>query len=164
MTNNMPNHYIRERFPHARIRLSQRFSYITLENAILPLPPLGGQSVISASSAFDYRAIADDFSSSLETVLLSYLAEEDLTIEFAAGLCATSKRSLQRRLTKMGTNYSELLSNARVEYASRLLQVPAMTVTEVSNRLRYSDVAHFVRAFRRMAGVNPGVYRQQSIQ
>jgi AraC-like DNA-binding protein len=75
-----------------------------------------------------------------------------------------SKRSLQRRLTKMGTNYSELLSNARVEYASRLLQVPAMTVTEVSNRLRYSDVAHFVRAFRRMAGGNPGVYRQQSIQ
>jgi AraC-like DNA-binding protein len=161
MADHMPNHYIRKHFPHTRMRLSQPFSYIALENALLTLPPLHDKAAIPESSPLDYKHLPDDFISSLETVLLSYLQEGDLSIELAAGLCNTSKRSLQRKLKKMGTHYNDVLSHARFRAASRMLQNPAMTAIDVAYRLGYSDVAHFCRAFQRIAGVNPKEYRQQ---
>ena len=164
MMDQMPNQYIREYFPRTRMRLSQPFSYITLENTIFTLPPLQNEAPILASSPLDYKPLPDDFVSSLETVLLSYVQEDDLSIELAASLCNTSKRSLQRKLKEMGTHYNELLCQARFRAASQMLLNPAMTATEVASRLGYSDEANFARAFRRIAGVNPGKYRQQFIQ
>jgi hypothetical protein len=34
MTDEMPDHYIREHFPHTRLRLSQPAAYIALENTL----------------------------------------------------------------------------------------------------------------------------------
>ena len=163
MTDQMPNLYIREHFPRTRMRLSQPFSCITLENTLLTLPPLPDEAAIPGSSPLDYKSLPGDFVSSLETVLLSYLQESDMSIELAAALCNMSKRTLQRKLKEMGTHYNELLSHARFRAASQMLQKPAMTATEVAFRLGYSDEANFARAFRRIAGINPGTYRQQFI-
>ncbi len=92
---------------------------------------------------------------------MTYIEESDLNIELAAGLCNLSKRTLQRRLTENNTRYSEVLDRARFRVAGRLLKNHGMSVTEISHRLGYSDVAHFSRAFRRIAGVNLLVYRQK---
>ena len=163
MTDQMPNLYIREHFPRTRMRLSQPFSCITLKNTLLTLPPLPDEAAIPGSSPLDYKSLPGDFVSSLETVLLSYIQEGDMSIELAAALCNMSKRTLQRRLKEMGAHYNELLSHARFRAASQMLQNPAMTATEVAFRLGYSEEANFARAFRRIAGVNPGTYRQQFI-
>ncbi|MEN8801245.1 MAG: helix-turn-helix transcriptional regulator, partial [Thiogranum sp.] len=77
-----------------------------------------------------------------------------------AELCNTSKRSLQRRLTESGTRYSEILEQARFDAASELLKGTELKVTDVAHQLGYSDSAHFSRAFKRIAGVSPRVYRQ----
>jgi AraC-like DNA-binding protein len=61
----------------------------------------------------------------------------------------------------MGTRYTEVLDHARFHAASRMLDNPAMTVTEIAQQLGYSDVAHFIRFFRRIAGVTPAAYREQ---
>jgi len=53
-----------------------------------------------------------------------------------------------------------VLNHARFRVASRMLQDPGMRVTDVAHRLGYSDVAHFSRAFRRIAGVSPSEYLQ----
>jgi AraC-like DNA-binding protein len=42
------------------------------------------------------------------------------------------------------------------------LQNPENTIMEVANLLGYSDPSHFARAFRRMAGVSPREYLQQT--
>jgi AraC-like DNA-binding protein len=161
MTDHSPCRYIREQFPRARMRLSQAFSYITLENAVLSLPPLHDGDVLPASKLLDYEPLASDFISSLEQVLLAYIQESDLSIELTAELCNTSKRTLQRKLGKMGTRYTEALDHARFRAASHMLGNPGMTVTDVAQRLGYSDVAHFSRAFRRITGVTPKAYREQ---
>ena len=161
MTDRMPCRYIREHFPRARMRLSQPFSYIALENAVLSLPPFQHEAARPASSPNDYQKMPDDFVSSLELVLLSYVQEGDMSIELAAAMCNMSKRTLQRRLKEMGTHYNEVLGHAHFRAASRMLQNAGMTVTDIGYRMGYSDVAHFARAFQRMAGVTPQVYRQQ---
>jgi len=70
-------------------------------------------------------------------------------------LSDTSKRNLQRKLTELGTCYSEVLDQVRFHEASRLLQDPGMKGADVSHRLGYSAPMPFSRALRRIAGGNP---------
>lgn len=163
MTHNRPCRYIREHFPHTRMRFSQPYTYVALNKALLSLPPLHPKTTASASSPCPYEPLPDDFVGSLEQILLSYIHDSDLDLELAAGLCNTSKRTLQRKLNAVGTHYSEVLDHTRFRAAARLLQNPGMTVTETALKLGYSDVAHFARAFRRIAGVTPLTYRRQFI-
>jgi AraC-like DNA-binding protein len=122
-----------------------------------------GADSIASSSPLGYETRPEDYVSSLETVLLSYLQEDNLSIELAAELCSTSKRSLQRKLNEMGTNYKEVLGHARFRTASQMLQNRAMTATDIARHLGYKNETHFARAFRRIAGVSPRAYRQQFI-
>lgn len=161
MTQQPPNDYIREHFPHTRLRLSQAYSYITLESELLCLPPRPDRDPVPHSSPTRYEALADNFPGTLEQALRGCLQESRLSLDYAAGLCNMSRRSLQRRLGETSTCYNEILAHARYSVASRMLQNPAMQVTEVAKRLGYSDVAHFTRAFRRIAGVTPKGYRRQ---
>ncbi len=95
--------------------------------------------------------------------MLAYIKEPDLSIEFAAGVCNMSKRTLQRKLSEMGTHYSELLAHARYRATCQMLQAPGLRVKDIAQRLGYSDSAHFARAFKQIAGVTPRAYRQQFI-
>jgi AraC-like DNA-binding protein len=161
MTRHTPCRSIREMLPGTRIRLSQQYSYITLENALLGLSPLTHDAAPPASSPRHCESLSNDFVSSLKQVLHAYIQEKNLTLEFAAELCNMSKRSLQRKLADTGTRYSEVLNQVLFYTASRMLQDPDMKVTDISALLGYSDSTHFSRAFRRIAGVNPRVYRQE---
>ena len=163
MTNHTPSLYVREQFPDTRVRLSQQCSYIALDNELLSLPPLPDKAAKLASLPPRYSSLPNDFVTSLEKVLISYLQEGDLTIELAAGLSGMSKRTLQRKLTELGTHYSETLDHARFRAASQMLRNTGKYVTEIALRLGYSDAAHFSRAFRRIAGVTPRAYRRQSM-
>ena len=138
----------------------QPYSYIALEPTLLGLPALGHPTTRLASSSLPHDGLSTDFVGSFKQVMLSYVQETDLNIEFAAGLCDMSRRSLQRRLSAAGTHYSEVLDQVRFEAATRMLHDPGKSVTEVALLLGYSDLTHFSRAFRRIAGVSPRTYRQ----
>jgi AraC-like DNA-binding protein len=89
----------------------------TLENSLLSLPPLTEKTDTLAPSDSDYPSFSDDLVGSLRQVLMTYLHEPKLSIELAAALCHTSKRSLQRRLAESGTSYSKVLEHARYDVA-----------------------------------------------
>jgi len=159
-THQTPCHYIREQFPDTCIQVSQPNAYITLDNSLLDLPPLSYEAADSAFSLINYEPVALDFVGALKQALQAYLQESDLNIEFAAGLCNGSKRSLQRKLAKAGTRYSDILDDVRFNQARDMLQDPEHKVTDVAHRLGYSDSAHFSRAFRRVVGTTPREYRE----
>ena len=159
-THHAPCRAIREALPDTHIRPSQPYAYITLDNALLGLSPPPHETTADASTILDCDTVSNDFVGSLKQVLQSYIQKSDLGIEFAAELCNTSKRSLQRTLTENGTRYSEVLDQTRFDAASELLQDLDIKVTDVAHQLGYSDSAHFSRAFKRIAGVNPRVYRE----
>jgi AraC-like DNA-binding protein len=161
MTDQVPSDFIRGYFPHTRLQLSQPYSYIALDKAQLTLPPFPDGAVARTADTGRYDPVPGDFVDSLERVLVSYAQEDGLDIDLAARLCNKSKRTLQRKLREAGTSYSSVLGHARFKVASRLLRDPGMKITEIAKRLGYSDVSHFTRAFRRIAGLTPRDYRRQ---
>ena len=54
------------------------------------------------------------------------------------------------------------LDTVRCEHASRLLQDTDCRIIDVAFSSGYTDPAHFSRAFRRMTGVTPRQFREQS--
>ena len=153
--------FIREQFAGTRIRLGQPYSYIALEHSLLSRPPLLDKAPVPGHPAPHYESLSLDFVGSLKQLLHSYVQETDLNIEVAAGLCDLSKRSLQRKLTAQGTCYSRVLDEARFDVAKRMLQDRDKSVTDISYLLGFSEPTHFSRAFRRIAGISPHVYRRQ---
>jgi AraC-like DNA-binding protein len=81
-------------------------------------------------------------------------------VEVAAQLHVSS-RTLKRRLAELGTSYSDILDEERKRRAIALLRTTTLTMEEIAERLGYSDVANFGRAFRRWTERTPGSYRRR---
>ncbi|MEI5103521.1 AraC family transcriptional regulator [Streptomyces sp. PmtG] len=62
--------------------------------------------------------------------------------------------------TAMGRTPGELLRQARVHEAKRLLVRTELTVRQVADRVGFSDPAYFCRFFRRETGASPGDFRR----
>lgn len=75
---------------------------------------------------------------------------------------AISPRTLRRHLQARGWSFQKLLDSERGTLAQRYLLDSDMTIAGVAERLGYSDVSSFNRAFRRWAGLPPGRYRREA--
>ena len=81
------------------------------------------------------------------------------SIHELAESCNLSARSLQRRLEDENVSYRQLWDEVLFERAVSLMQDPAVTTTEISNRLGYPYPGNFTRAFKRTSGVSPDCFR-----
>ncbi len=77
-----------------------------------------------------------------------------------AGALGLSERSLRRRLAEQGHSYAGLLGTCRIEAARQLLAIDGLKVADIAERLGYSDLTAFERAFRRSEGVTPAQFRR----
>ncbi|WP_420958865.1 AraC family transcriptional regulator [Burkholderia gladioli] len=82
-----------------------------------------------------------------------------LSLEEMARMMSTSTRTLKRRLQEDGTTFRTLLNESRSAMAETLLSDVRLTLTEIAERLGYSDLSSFSQAFKRWYGVAPQVYR-----
>jgi AraC-like DNA-binding protein len=71
-----------------------------------------------------------------------------------------SARTLQRRLEQEQTRFTEVLDEARLAEARRLLDDPRATLAGVAAHLGFADLATFSRAFKRWTGKPPGQWRR----
>jgi AraC-like DNA-binding protein len=82
------------------------------------------------------------------------------SVEEVAGLMHLSPRTLKRRLAAHGVTYSSLAESELRERAILLLRSSDLSLEQVAERIGYSDVANFTRAFRRWTGRTPARYRR----
>ncbi|MEN5259166.1 MULTISPECIES: AraC family transcriptional regulator [Pseudomonas] len=78
-----------------------------------------------------------------------------------ARLLCTSVRTLKRRLQEEGTCYRQVLAGHRGARALELLGNPRLSLSQVAERLGFSDLSSFSQSFKRWFGVAPSVYRQE---
>ena len=76
-------------------------------------------------------------------------------LENAANELGMSSATLKRRLSDLGTSYSNLLLRRRLHHANRLLKETDMSVGKIAQALGYSSVHSFSRAFRKATGSPP---------
>ena len=82
------------------------------------------------------------------------------TLEEVCAELQLSARTLKRRLAEAETSYSEILDGEREAQATALLKTTALSMDAIAERLGYSDVANFTRAYRRWTHATPGAVRR----
>lgn len=137
---------------------------LVLDLAALATPrPAGSPAVCAAlEAALEDYAAQTSCESVLESVASAVLVrlQEDLSLELLAERLHMTPRTLHRALQREGWSFSEIVEMQRRYLAFDLLQGGVLTVTEVADRLGYSEVSNFLRAFRRWYGVSPGAFRE----
>jgi AraC-like DNA-binding protein len=97
------------------------------------------------------------------TVIGRRYAEADLSLSAVSREIAVSTRQVQRCLAEHGaTGFRQALHAVRMGHAARLLaDRPDLTVRAVAIAVGYRQPAQFAKAFRRVHGTAPAVFRQQ---
>ncbi|MEJ5083380.1 helix-turn-helix transcriptional regulator [Ochrobactrum sp. MYb379] len=98
----------------------------------------------------------------LKLMLPSYLDGGVPTLAEIAEMAGVSARTFQRKLANVDFVYSDILDAVRFERSSNLLRESDSKIIDIAFASGYSDPAHFTRAFRRISGVTPRQFREQS--
>jgi AraC-like DNA-binding protein len=129
------------------------------------LAPLRGANVAAAARIEAY--VAETYASSLEQsveIKLHAVVREQLRAgafsqRDAARALGVGVRALERRLSRRGTSFGQIVEDARRSEALRMLNETEAAVYEIAFCLGYRDVSSFNRAFKRWFGAAPRAYR-----
>lgn len=153
------------RFFDAPVRFNADRSAITFDARWLALPIPNADPYLRGILADRIRGetartgeTADD---RIRRVVRAMVAGGRFSIEDAAAAFGVNRRTLARHLGERGTSFRELLGDARLVEAKRLLGASAAPLSEIAARLGYSDPTTFTRAFRRWAGTSPREWRSR---
>lgn len=90
--------------------------------------------------------------------------EQDLTLESAAERLNVHPSYIRRLMKQeLGASFSDCLMEYRMASAKLWLAETEMRVSEIAERLRYSNSQNFIRYFRRTVGLTPGQYREAAL-
>jgi len=107
-------------------------------------------------------ASADRFTSFIDqarAVILATIPSGDSSEAVIARKLGLGERTLRRKLEEHGSCFRQLLEQARITSARRMLREPGKSVSEIATALGFSEVSAFSRAFRRASGTSPRAYR-----
>lgn len=98
---------------------------------------------------------------------LAYMREHCTEQHLSLGEVADHVYVSQWHLSKLlnretGQSFFDLLGSLRIARAKELLQDHSLRIHEIAENTGFSDVGHFSRSFKKIAGCTPGEYRNQA--
>lgn len=103
----------------------------------------------------------DETLNRLRRSVATRLRDGEPKIEWVCRELHLSSRTLQRRLSDIGTSFRQELNLVRNELARSYLRDPTLQITDVAMLLGYSEHSAFTRAFRKQNGMSPQQMRDQ---
>ena len=153
-----------QRFFRAPLHFDSDESAIVFENHWLARPLPSVDPLLRARTEAQVRerqvALLDDFPATVRGLLHKQLVLGGCSMDSVAAIFGIHRRTLDRRLQRRGTTYSEILASVQSDVACQLLRDTAMPVQQVGESLGFASAANFSTAFRRWRGVTPGEYRR----
>lgn len=156
-----PNEATRSRWPNVRFLSGQHAAWIGVPISDLSLSNQSADPYLSPNNHDDGPS-GFDIVEILKLMLPSYLDGGLPTLAAVAEMAGVSTRTFQRKLANVDFAYSDILDCVRFERSSTLLRDTDSKIIDIAFASGYSDPAHFTRAFRRIAGVTPRQFREQS--
>jgi len=104
---------------------------------------------------------SDSFLDRIRLLISSNLGNAEVTADTVAAEFGMSRRTLHRRLSENGTTFNTLRESIVINVAKESLSKTLVSITELAQRLGYSDSSAFDRAFKRLVGQRPLEYRKQ---
>jgi AraC-like DNA-binding protein len=98
---------------------------------------------------------------SVRAAIAASLYHGDAALQRTALQLGMSPRSLQRHLAGMGTSYSDMVAEVRLDTACHLLLESDERISEIALRLGYAGTSSFSRVFMRLTKIQPVLYRRQ---
>jgi AraC-like DNA-binding protein len=98
---------------------------------------------------------------SVRAAIAASLRHGDAALQRTAFQLGMSPRSLQRHLAGMGTSYSDMIAEVRLDTACYLLLESNKRISEIARRLGYAGTSSFSRVFMRLTEIQPVIYRRQ---
>lgn len=98
---------------------------------------------------------------SVRAAIAASLRHGDAALQRTAFQLGMSPRSLQRHLSAMGTSYSDMVAEVRLDTACYLLLESNKRISEIALRLGYAGTSSFSRVFMRLTEIQPVIYRRQ---
>ena len=83
------------------------------------------------------------------------------SLQRTANQLGVSARSLQRHLGEMGTSYSEMVAEVRLDAACHMLVESNARISDIALHLGYAGSSSFSRTFMRLMKIQPVIYRRQ---
>ena len=99
------------------------------------------------------------FTERVKRIVRRDLSNPSLSFEQVARMLNTTPQTLRRRLLAEGQGFQEIKNELRRDVAIELLSDTPVKMSEIANRLGFSELATFYRAFREWTGVTPGNFR-----
>ncbi|MEJ2046002.1 MAG: helix-turn-helix domain-containing protein [Reinekea sp.] len=85
-----------------------------------------------------------------------------LGVRHLADAVNVTERTLNRRFQRaLAMSPSHYLQQLRIDDAKLELEYPQQSLEQIADRIGYSDVRNFIRAFKNVTGLTPSEYRQR---
>lgn len=87
----------------------------------------------------------------------------EISLESIAEKFAVNPSYLSRSLKKeTGRNFTDILTETRINAAKNLLKIPQNRVNEVGESVGYRDYSYFYQVFKKIVGITPSEYKRTS--
>ncbi len=91
----------------------------------------------------------------------NYLSNK-ISLEFIADKIHKNPAYVSRLFkSETGDNFSEYVTQKRMEKSQELLLDPSLKVYEIAEKTGYADVSNFIKVFRKYYGISPTEYRSR---
>ncbi|MGR7946821.1 MULTISPECIES: response regulator transcription factor [unclassified Paenibacillus] len=135
-----------------------------LDTAFLIIKPEEVMEGILSAIIRQYERLSGGRNSAIEQTI-AYIREhldQSLTLaQVAANVHMNPNYFSELFKKETGKNYIEFVTEARIEWAIRLLRETPAKVSEVAKRVGYEDIKHFNRLFKRYTGETPSYFRER---
>jgi len=120
-------------------------------------------STIISLAHFSKNTISDCTSINIAKRFIDKKVDSKLNLDEVAEYANISVSFLCREFKKaFGVTPYNYILNAKVELAKTMLLETTEPVHKICDRFNFADIAHFSKAFKKIVGVSPTIYREQN--